>query len=255
MKCRLKREAPCKTSLHSLHSFRQAHSDVKEFQPEKTSHRAFSWPVSKVSPSIPALKHVSPIGFQKKSIYSDDKEHSSHEKSEEEASSFELPSFNLSNLTDLEDITPSMSEVSLIIALLQKPRLQRIVRRTDRRPCMLARLQVGDQTLSSFKVEVWGTGHAWMEDIRVHDILLLERLSVKSYDGKVYARVRNRKSSCRILYRTDRFDRADDCLRPSLYGMDEQTRKVRDLRDWITRVYGAFSSPDSDTHLPQDTPL
>jgi hypothetical protein len=155
----------------------------------------------------------------------------------------------ISELEDLPDATSVLSilhkKYSIIVAVVEISPCQLVTTKFGK-SISLIKLVVADQTCANFEIACWDQMASFAQTMRVNDIIHLRGISglwdeliwtdigLTEFRGVVSAGTR-RNSRASILYRCRRLHKEDDGLRPRLDLMDQQTRFVRRLRDWVIR--------------------
>ncbi|ODQ53241.1 hypothetical protein SAICODRAFT_35086 [Saitoella complicata NRRL Y-17804] len=168
-------------------------------------------------------------------------------------------------IPDLEDLpsqkmiaqgTYKHHEFSILVAIIDIGQTA-VVRTKKGEDLEIARLVVGDPTVSALEVSLWGWTAEWAKEFRRQDIILFEGLGLQSFENRVSASTRRNRTRCSLLYRTQRLHREDDQWRPNLAGHDEQTKRVRELRDWVLRFVhvGGHQHESNTSFVPEESQM
>ncbi|BFZ61076.1 hypothetical protein YB2330_002134 [Saitoella coloradoensis] len=149
-------------------------------------------------------------------------------------------------IPDLEDL-PSQKMVapgtykhhdfSILVAIIDIGQTA-VIRTKKGKDLEIARLVVGDPTVSALEVSLWGWTAEWAKEFRRQDIILFDGLGLQSFNNR-------------------RLHREDDQWRPSLAGNDEQTKRVRELRDWVLRFVhvGGDQHESNTSFVPKESQM
>jgi hypothetical protein len=161
--------------------------------------------------------------------------------------------FDINEISELEDLPDANSvlptlhkKYSIIVAIVEISPCQLVTTKFGK-SISLINLVAADQTCGNFEIACWDQMASFAQTMRVNDIIHLRGKSslydeliwmtdigLTEFRGVVSAGTRQ-KSRASILYRCRRLHKEDDVLRPRLDLMDQQTRFVRRLRDWVVR--------------------
>ena len=216
----------------------------------------------------------------------------SHPPQSQQLTRSKLTSTHLTDLKDLpsatylRSITPQTMTVNLVLGIISISQPRTIKTRKGGHLIDLVEILVGDDTKAGFGINIWlppstpSVQHQDSSDIlrtqtsrlRPQDIILAKTVALSSFRGKVYGQsLRKGMTTLDLLYRNAIPD-------DNAYGAfsaaqldqvnatnESQTRKLRNVKDWVMRFVGGTTTAALPKHhlaeerrvlqaLPNDTP-